>query len=88
MIRTGESSVHLEGLDHRLPTSGALMRLLFVLVCSVVELRAQTVQLLPEVDVYYKVDPTVRLDFQAKETRTSLINSRGSISCDFVGALR
>lgn len=64
-----ESSAHFEGPEHRLATSGALMLLLFVLVCSVVELSAQSVQFLPEVDVYYKVDPAVRLDFQAKETR-------------------
>ena len=31
--------------------------------------RAQTSQFLPEVDVYYKIQQNIRLDFQAKQTR-------------------
>lgn len=40
---------------------------LFVMVCSRAE--AQSFQFLPEVDVYYKIQQDLRLDFQAKETR-------------------
>jgi hypothetical protein len=31
--------------------------------------RAQTFQFLPEVDVYYRFDPNLRVYFQAKDTR-------------------
>src|SRR4051812_31051859 len=74
--RTVESTAHLEGPEHRLASSGALMLLMFVLVGSVFELRAQTVQFLPEVDVYYKVDPTVRLDFRRKKRERKVIRRR------------
>jgi Protein of unknown function (DUF2490) len=33
--------------------------------------RAQTSELLPEIDTYLKLNPAVRIDFQAKETRES-----------------
>jgi hypothetical protein len=40
---------------------------LFLVVCSRAE--AQSFQFLPEVDVYYKIQQDLRLNFQAKETR-------------------
>jgi hypothetical protein len=44
-----------------------ILLILPVLFCGL--LRAQTLQFLPEVDVYYNLKPAVRLGFQAKETR-------------------
>lgn len=51
-------------------TSGAFrLLLLFLLLYLPSSLRAQALQFLPEMHVYYKVDQTVRFDFEAKETR-------------------
>jgi hypothetical protein len=43
--------------------------LLLCLFLSCVATRAQTFDFLPEADLYYRIAPSVRLGFQAKETR-------------------
>jgi hypothetical protein len=60
--------------SHRMRTAAgnvwgrtAILLLLFFLLCATAI--AQTFQFLPEVDVYYKIDPHFRFVFQAKETR-------------------
>ena len=53
---------------HRRLTPTLLVHSIFFFVLGV-SARAQTFQFLPEIDVYYKINSTLRLDFQAKETR-------------------
>jgi Protein of unknown function (DUF2490) len=56
--------------SHRMTTvwgRTAILLLPFSLLCGTAI--AQTFQFLPEVDVYYKIDPHFRFVFQAKETR-------------------
>src|SRR5215469_18804799 len=43
--------------------------LLFLLLLTCGRASGQTFQFLPEVDVFYKVQPDIRFNFQAKETR-------------------
>jgi hypothetical protein len=45
----------------------AVLLLFFLLRCA--SANAQSFQFLPEIDAYYKIDPAIRFDFQAKETR-------------------
>jgi Protein of unknown function (DUF2490) len=52
--------------SHVLRTTGLLL-LLLLLFCG--PANAQTLQFLPEVDVYSKIHPDLRFSFQAKETR-------------------
>ena len=46
-----------------------LIGLAVILVCAVRPATAQTFQFLPEVDVYSRLAPSIRFNFQAKETR-------------------
>ena len=64
-----ESKSDSESPAGRLPFAGALSLLLSVLFCSLVPASSQTGQFLPQVNISYKVNPTVRLNLQAKETR-------------------
>jgi len=41
----------------------------FVVLVTHRQTRAQTFQFLPEVDAYYRIQPDIRFNFQAKETR-------------------
>src|SRR6516225_2274658 len=43
--------------------------LLFLLLLTCGRAGGQTFQFLPEVDVFYRVQPDIRFNFQAKETR-------------------
>jgi hypothetical protein len=61
-----EKVVRMVGTSHGSRIAVPLLALLFLLCESA---SAQTFQFLPEVDVYYKIHPDIRVDFQAKETR-------------------
>ena len=41
--------------------------------------RAQTFQFLPEIDVYYRFDPNLRVSFQAKDTREGGAQNKAEI---------
>jgi hypothetical protein len=51
----------------RWPRVAVLMLIFFMLSCKAAD--AQTLQFLPEIDFYTKIQSDIRFDFQAKETR-------------------
>ena len=61
----------------------AAITILFLLLLSCEQTSAQTFQFLPEVDAYYKIQPDIQFNFQAKETREAGEPTQGELGPSF-----
>jgi len=82
---TNTSPLHLVGLTSRFvrdlmsPTKRLGLKAAMPFLFASAAAHAQTVQFLPEVDTYLKLNPNVRIYFQAKEDRDAGADSQATL---------